>query len=198
MKKFIVLNLFLHLLLVALFAVAPAGYYNSLEGKKAAALKTELNRIICKDTTHYLGYGSGKGKTWEGFNYTDQDPVTHAVIDMYSANVRYFPNPNPTFVSFGQTIHIEHSMPKSWWACDIDHADVAARDLHHLYPADGPTNSSKNDNPLGVVTGTASLSNGVSKVGQAVYDGYVGAVFEPAIQYNGDFARSYLYRAAAY
>ncbi|MFZ4454689.1 MAG: endonuclease I family protein [Bacteroidales bacterium] len=198
MKRFIALNLNLYLFVAVLFAVAPAGYYNSLEGKKAAALKTELNRIICKDTTHYLGYGSGKGKTWEGFNYTDQDPVTHAVIDMYSANVRYFPYPNPTFVSFGQTIHIEHSMPKSWWGCDIAHADVAACDLHHLYPADGPTNSSKNDNPLGVVTGTASLSNGVSKVGQAVYDGYVGAVFEPANQYKGDFARSYLYMAAAY
>lgn len=198
MKRRLTLHLYLLFFVASLFAVAPAGYYNSLEGKKAAALKTELNRIICKDTTHYLGYGSGKGKTWEGFNYTDQDPVTHAVIDMYSANVRYFPNPNPTFVSFGQTIHIEHSMPKSWWACDIDHADVAARDLHHLYPADGPTNSSKNDNPLGVVTGTVSLNNGVSKVGKAVYDGYSGAVFEPADQYKGDFARSYLYMAAAY
>ena len=198
MKKNIALNLIFCLFTISLIAEIPAGYYNTLEGKKAVALKTELNRIICKDTTHYLGYGSGKGKTWEGFNYTDQDPTTHAVIDMYSANVRYFPNPNPTFVSFGQTIQIEHSMPKSWWGCDINHADVAARDLHHLYPADGPTNASKNDNPLGVVTGNATLSNGVTKVGQAVYDGYVGAVFEPADQYKGDFARSYLYMAAAY
>lgn len=198
MKRIQALISFFYIFLQFLSAVIPAGYYNTLEGKKAAALKTELNRIICKDTTHYLGYGSGKGKTWEGFNYTDQDPVTHAVIDMYSANVRYFPYPNPTFVSFGSTIQIEHSMPKSWWGCDINHADVAARDLHHLYPADGPTNASKNDNPLGVVTGNATLNNGVTKVGQAVYDGYTGAVFEPADQYKGDFARSYLYMAAAY
>jgi hypothetical protein len=197
MKKIFVFSLF-SVIISSIFGVIPTGYYNTLEGKKTALLKTELNKILNKDTTHYLGYGSGAGKTWEGFNSTDQDPVTHAVIDMYSPNVRYFPNPNPTFVSFQQIIHIEHSLPKSWWGCDINHPDVAAKDLHHLYPADGPTNSSKNDNPLGVVTGTASLNNGVSKVGKAVYDGYVGTVFEPADQYKGDFARSYFYMAAAY
>ncbi len=39
------------------FASIPTGYYNSLEGKKGAALKTELHNIICQDTTNYLGYG---------------------------------------------------------------------------------------------------------------------------------------------
>jgi hypothetical protein len=57
---------------------------------------------------------------------------------------------------------------------------------------------SKNDNPLGVVTGTPTLSNGESKVGPGAYDGYVGNVFEPADQYKGDFARAYFYMAMAY
>lgn len=183
---------------ISIFAEIPAGFYNTTEGKKAAKLKTELHNIICQDTSQYLGYGSGKGKTWEGFYYLDRNLTTNAVIDMYSDIVRYFPNPNPDFVSFGQTIHIEHSLPKSWWKCDIDHPDCPAKDLHHLYPADGPTNSSKNDNPLGVVSGTPTYNNGVSKIGQAVYNGYSGAVFEPADQYKGDFARSYFYMATAY
>jgi len=180
------------------FANIPAGYYNTAEGKKAAVLKTELHNIICQDTTHYLGYGSGKGNTWEGFYYTDRNTATNAVIDMYSDSVRYFPNPNPDFVSFGQTVHIEHSVPKSWWGCDIDHPDCPARDLNHLFPADGTTNMSKNDNPLGVVTGTPTKNNGVSKIGPGGYDGYVGNVFEPADQYKGDFARAYFYMATAY
>lgn len=186
------------LLVIGVYSSVPVGYYNSTEGKKAAILKTELHNIICQDTTKYLDYGSGKGKTWEGFYYTDRNASTNAVIDMYSANVRYFPNPNPDFVSFGQDIHIEHSVPKSWWKCDITHPDCAAKDLNHLFPADGIANISKNDNPLGVVTGTPTTDNGVSKIGGAVYDGYVGTVFEPANQYKGDFARAYFYMATAY
>jgi len=198
MKKFLVLSAILYGFMFSVPAVEPTGYYNSIEGKKAAALKTALHTIICQDTTHYLDYGSGAGKTWEGFYYTDRNLTTNAVVDMYSDSVRYFPNPNPDFVSFGQVIHIEHSVPKSWWGCDITHPDCPAKDLHHLYPADGPANSSKNDNPLGVVSGTPSYNNGVSKVGPGNYPGYVGAVFEPADQYKGDFARSYFYMATAY
>ena len=197
-KKRFVISGFFGLMFFSLFAAIPTGYYNSLEGKKGAALKTELHNIICQDTTHYLDYGSGAGKTWEGFYYTDRDLATNAVIDMYSANVRYFPNPNPNFSAFGTTIEIEHSVPKSWWGCDITHPDCPAKDLNHLYPADGTTNMSKNDNPLGVVTGTPTTDNGVSKIGPAVYDGYVGAVFEPADKYKGDFARGYFYVATAY
>lgn len=196
MKK----QLILFLLTVALqvSAEVPSGYYNSLEGKKTAILKTALHDIICQDTTHYLGYGSGKGKTWEGFYSTDRDLSNNAVIDMYSANVRFFAEPNPNFTAFGNIINIEHSLPKSWWGCDITHPDCPAKDLNQLYPADGSTNSSKNDDPLGVVTGTPTKNNGVSKIGPGTSDNYTGAVFEPADQYKGDFARSYFYMATAY
>jgi len=186
------------MVVVAVYASIPVGFYTTAEGKKAAALKTELHNIICQDTTHYLGYGLGKGNTWEGFYYTDRNTATNAVVDMYSDSVRYFPNPNPNFTAFGSTIEIEHSVPKSWWGCDITHPDCPAKDLNHLYPADGTTNMSKNDNPLGVVTGTPTLNNGASKVGPGAYDGYVGNVFEPADEYKGDFARSYFYMATAY
>ena len=198
MKKLVAVFWLWSLNLVLLQASAPLGYYNSAEGKKAAALKTELHTILCRDTSRFLGYGSGAGNTWEGFYYTDRNRTTNAVIDMYSDSVRYFPNPNPNFVAFGQTIHIEHSMPKSWWGCDITHPDCAARDLNHLFPADGSANTSKNDNPLGVVSGTPTFNNGVSKIGPGAYDGYVGPVFEPADQYKGDFARAYFYMATMY
>jgi len=194
----LVLYLLLFLIFCSSYGAVPTGYYSTLEGKKTAVLKTELHNIICQDTTHYLDYGSGPGKTWEGFYYTDRDPATNAVIDMYSANVRYFPNPNPSFSAFGSTIEIEHSVPKSWWGCDITHPDCPAKDLNHLFPADGITNMSKNDNPLGVVSGIATTNNGVSKVGPGVYDGYTGNVFEPADEYKGDFARAYFYMATAY
>ena len=198
MKIKIFLSTILCILTFSVFGAIPSGYYNSTEGKKAAILKTELHKIICQDTTHYLGYGSGKGNTWEGFYYTDRNLITNAVIDMYSDSVRYFPNPNPSFTAFGSAIEIEHSLPKSWWGCDITHPDCPAKDLHQLYPADGTANMSKNDNPLGIVTGTPTTNNGVSKVGPGNVDGSIGTVFEPADQYKGDFARSYFYMATAY
>jgi endonuclease I len=178
----------------------PASYYYTLEGKDAATLKTALHDIICQDTTHYLNYGSGPGYTWQGFYSTDRDPSNNLVIDMYSANLRYF---DVNYVAlgykgFGMTIQIEHSVPKSWWGCDIDHPDCAAKDLNHLYPSDGTYNNYKSNYPLGVVTGTLAHTNGVSKIGIGTYTGYSGTVFEPADQYKGDFARSYFYVATAY
>lgn len=180
-----------------LFATIPPGYYTTLNGKKAAALKTELHNILMQDTSRYYSYGSGENHTWNGFYNTDRDIVTNQVIDMYSNIVRYFVTDYITlgYPGFGQELHIEHSLPKSWWG---SHEWAAYKDLNHLYPADGSTNLSKNDNPLGVVRGTPTKNNGVSKIGPAVYDGYTGAVFEPADQYKGDFARSYFYMATAY
>ena len=180
--------------------VIPGSYYSTLEGKDTADLKTALHDIICQDSTHYLNYGSGTGYTWQGFYSTDRDLSNNEVVDMYSDNMRYF---DVNYVAlgykgFGMTIQIEHSVPKSWWGCDIDHPDVAAKDLNHLYPSDGTYNNYKSNYPLGVVTGVLAHTNGVSKIGIGTYSGYTGTVFEPADQYKGDFARSYFYVATAY
>ena len=180
-----------------LLAVVPSGYYSTLNMRQSAALKTELHVIICQDTAGYLSYGAGAGRTWQGFYSTDRNLSTNAVIDMYSSTLRYFATNYVAlgYPSFGQDLHIEHSLPKSWWG---SHEWAAYKDLHHLFPADGSMNLSKSNNPLGVVTGTATTNNGVSKVGPAVYGSYSGNVFEPADEYKGDFARSYFYVATAY
>lgn len=185
---------------LSVFAVLPLNFYSTLEGKSGADLKTELHNIICQDTTHYLNYGPGVGYTWQGFYSTDRDPSNDAVIDMYSDSVRLF---GANYVAlgykgFGMTIQIEHSVPKSWWGCNIDRPDVAARDLNHLYPSDGKYNDYKSNYPLGEVTGALAHTNGVTKIGIGTYTGYSGTVFEPADKYKGDFARSYFYVATAY
>lgn len=180
-----------------LFATVPQGYYTTLNGKQSAALKTELHNILMADTSRYYSYGSGANHTWNGFYYTDRDTINNLVIDMYSPTLRYFASNYIAinFPAFGQVLHIEHSLPKSWWG---SHEWAAYKDLNHLYPADGSTNLSKNDNPLGVVSGTPTKDNGISKIGPANYPDYSGNVFEPADQYKGDFARTYFYMATAY
>lgn len=196
MKKYSTLFFYL-LLTFSILATIPQGYYTTLNGKYTAALKTELHNILMADTSRYYSYGSGVNHTWNGFYITDRDTINNLVIDMYSDSLRYFTSDYITqnYPGFGQKIHIEHSLPKSWWG---SHEWAAYKDLNHLYPADGSMNLSKGDNPLGVVSGTPTKDNGVSKNGPAVYDGYVGNVFEPAHQYKGDFARAYFYMATAY
>lgn len=199
LKLLFSVSLFLTLTL-SVSGVIPNAYYFTMEGKSSADLKTELHNIICQDTTHYLNYGSGVGYTWQGFYSTDRDPSNNSVIDMYSDSIRSF---GVNYVAlgykgFGMTIQIEHSVPKSWWGCDIDHPDCAAKDLNHLYPSDGTYNNYKSNYPLGEVTGTLAHTNGVTKIGIGTYTGYTGTVFEPADKYKGDFARSYFYVATAY
>lgn len=196
MFKLSVLNILL-LFSTICFSEIPTNYYQSLEGKTGAGLKTAVHDIICQDTTHYFAYGSGSNHTWQGFYSIDRNAVTNLVVDMYSDSLRYFSTNyiEENYPSFGQTIHLEHCLPKSWWG---SHEWAAYKDLNNLYPSDGNINLSKSNNPLGVVTGTPTTNNGVSKVGPAVYPGYIGNVFEPADVYKGDFARTYLYMVTTY
>lgn len=200
MKKQFSLFLMLCICVFEIDASYPPNYYEALNGKTGAVLKTALHEIICQDTTQYLNYGSGNGRTWQGFYSTDRNESNNSIVDMYSSEVVYFPADYVVsgYKGFGSAVQIEHSVPKSWWKCDIKHPDCAAKDLNHLYPANGSMNASKNNNPLGVVSGKITKDNGVSKVGMATYDDYTGNVFEPANEYKGDFARSYFYVATAY
>ncbi|MEG1766157.1 MAG: endonuclease [Muribaculaceae bacterium] len=175
-------------LCLQLSAKEPEGYYRLANGKKSIELKTALHKIIAK--ANMLEYGSGKGHTWEGFHYTDCDGTTNKVIDMYSNKTFYQTDFNSVV-----GMHIEHSLPKSWWGTIVNNA---YKDLHHLYPAEGNINTRKNNLPLGE-TGEGAYTNGVSFTGANKFEAeYTGNCFEPADEYKGDFARSYLYVSTAY
>ncbi|MBN2766353.1 MAG: endonuclease [Paludibacteraceae bacterium] len=171
-----------------LFAGVPSGYYYLGKNKTKAELKTTLSEI--SGPLRVLYYGSGPGFTWEGFFSTDRN-TDSTIIDMYSTQVRHFNG-------FGSVdgMHIEHSLPKSWWGA---HENDAYKDLYHLYPADGATNSLKNNLPLGEVAGVPSFDNGVTKIGKNGFGNiYTESCFEPADEYKGDFARSYFYISTIY
>lgn len=193
MKKNKYFHIVLTVMAIATFgfslrAAVPAGYYYAADGKSGADLKTALHQIV--SVAHTLAYGSGQGSTWEGFSRTDR-LADGSVWDRYSSEVRYFDGYKAV-----DGMHIEHSFPKSWWGA---YENNAYRDLHHLYPADGSANSSKNNLPLGEVTGTPGFDNGVSKIGVNGFGSdYTDRCFEPADEYKGDFARAYFYVVTAY
>ncbi len=184
--KYVILFLFLAVL--SLSATVPAGYYHFAKNKTKNELKTALKNV--STPLRVLEYGSGPGFTWEGFYFTDRQSDSN-VMDMYSNVIR-----KQTSYSAVNEMHIEHSFPKSWWGA---HENMAYKDLFHLYPADAVTNMTKSNLPLGEVTSTPTLDNGVSKVGGNGFGtSYTENCFEPADTYKGDFARSYLYISSIY
>ena len=171
-----------------IFAAVPSGYYYFAQNKKKAELKTALHDH--GGALKLLDYGGGPGYTWEGFYSTDRN-ADGSVIDMYSNTVRFFNG-----YSAIKDMNIEHSLPKSWWgASNVN----AYRDLFHLYPADGLTNITKSNLPLGEVSGIPTLDNSKSKIGLNGFESaYTDNCFEPADEFKGDFARSYFYISTIY
>ncbi|MCM1111355.1 MAG: endonuclease [Clostridium sp.] len=175
--------LLLLLMPASLFAAIPDGYYSRLTGKSTADLKTELSKIINPhvEISSYSALPSY-------FEQTDVYPGTKRWWDMYSDIPFYAP-------SF-KGLNREHSFPKSWWggATNIP----AYVDLFHLYPAEADANMAKSNYPLGVVTGTPTFDNGISRVGRGVNSGGAAYVYEPDDDYKGDFARTYFYIVTCY
>lgn len=171
---------------ICVFAEIPQGYYNALDGKSEAELKTAASGIISKHTEI-----SSYQDLPKYFQKTDVYPNSNQWWDMYSDIKLYAP-------SFSG-LNREHSFPKSWWGGST--STPAYIDLNHLYPSEQSANMAKSNYPLGEVnTARVSFDNGVSLVGEAVsgQGGGASKVFEPDDEYKGDFARTYFYMVTCY
>lgn len=172
------------------FAQLPNGYYDDAEGRSGAELKTALHNTIRNHII--LNYNSSTYTWWyDYFAQTDWHSGGY-FWDMYS-NDRYS-NYN------GSRQNREHCMPRSWWGTSEDYSSFDANgDLHNLYPSNANANEAKSNLPLGEVrTGGETYNNGVVKVGESGFSGYIKSVFEPADEYKGDFARTYMYMVTCY
>lgn len=168
------------------FADAPAGYYDSLEGKTGTELKKAVKAIVRKHTV--ITYGDA---TWNAFKKTDTRVVNGKECwwDMYSAN-------NVAVSSGHPGMNIEHSVANSWWG-GVN--NDAYKDIVHLNPSDTEGNSRKSNYPL-TELGSKSWTNGVVTVGspKSGQGGGASNGFEPHDDYKGDFARTYMYMFVVY
>lgn len=176
-----------------LTAGVPLSYYSGISGMQQAKLKAALHSRIQPSKT--LSYGSGSGKTWTGFYSTDR-LSNGEVCDRYSNDHRFFSkSDNASAASAVDGMNIEHSFPKSWWGGSTNNA---YKDLYNLMPCEQRINSSKSNYAMGNVQ-NVKTDNGCTKVGTATLpDGTSHSFWEPADQWKGDFARSYMYMATAY
>ncbi len=168
------------------FAAEPAGYYNSLNGKKDIELKKAVKAIVVNHTA--ISYSSG---TWTAFHDTDVRYVNGTLCwwDMYSSN-------NVPVSSGHPGMNVEHSVANSWWGGT---KNDAYKDLVHLNPSNSDANSRKSNYPLGEIA-TRTWDNGVTFIGKPATGTCGGAqyVYEPAAEYKGDFARVFMYMFTVY
>lgn len=174
---------------VALWAQAPANYYQTAYGKSAASLKTELHGII-SDGYVELGYGDLYDV------YVESDTRSDGTIwDMYSTCTWYHGQKKcGNYSKVCDCYNREHSIPASWFS---DRSPMYT-DAHHLYPTDGRVNGQRSNLPFGECANGTTLTNGLGRNGSSTFQGYSGTVFEPVDEYKGDFARTYFYFVTRY
>ena len=174
------------------FAAESAGYYSTCENKSGAALLSALCKKVGPHTN--VGYNGLLSL------YKTSDVYPDGTIwDMYSTK-HWKPGVTcGNYKKVGDCYNREHSFPKSWF----NDAQPMYSEAFHIYPTDGKVNGQRSNFPYGeCAKGTTLPSNGsvkaLGRLGDCTFPGYSGTVFEPDDQYQGDFARSYFYMAAAY
>lgn len=175
-------------------AEAPAGYYDTCEGKSGKSLLQSLYSVIGNHTA--VSYDG----LWEVYKTSDvRDDGT--VWDIYSTKHWVVGQQHcGNYSKVGDCINKEHSFPKSWFGGKVM---PMYSDAYHLYPTDGKVNGQRSSNPYGECANGTSLgtNNGVTalgKSGASTFSGYSGTVFEPDDEYKGDLARTYFYMASCY
>lgn len=164
-------------------------YYQSADGKKGAALKTELSKIIHPHTN--LGYDG----LYEAYKKTDTRS-DGTVRDWYSKTTKYrhVTDKAGSYKKEGDCYNREHSVPQSWFGSGEIKSDIV-----HVLPTDGYVNNQRSNIPFGEVSSASYTSNGgYCKKGSCKTPGYSGTVFEPGDDIKGDLARIYFYMATCY
>lgn len=181
------------LALLAIAAVCLAqtdlkAYYASTNGLNKGELKTALFEII--KNPNVVSYND----LWQYFPQTDRK-ADGTVWDMYSNNVYTFPDDGSTAIGMDK----EHAFPKSWWKSGVDVDTYGCySDLFNLNPADAIANQTAKSNlMMGEVRSDTIVrfDNGVVRSG---YNKDGSRVWEPADEYKGDFARTYMYVVTCY
>ena len=149
---------------IAAYADYSPGYYDRMEGKSKADLKSAAK--ACVSSHSVLVY-------FDLPNYWQYSDVYPELVDgqkrwweMYSDEIYLIGPRQSAKGSFSANrMQREHSIPKSWWKSggSVEYTP-AYSDLWNLYPSDASANMAKSNYPLGIVA-KATFDNGVSKVG---------------------------------
>lgn len=177
-------------------AQAPSGYYDNAQGITGDELKDSLNNIISGHTEY--PYSSSNTDVWDILKAADYDPDT-------TDNVILF------YTGWSVDAAQEYNNGAGWtkehiWA--KQHGDFgitlgAGTDCHNLRPADGSTNSAKNNRwfdeaPDEYKDESGYVGSADSLTGNYWDDSDSLWIWEPRDEVKGDVARALFYMAVRY
>ncbi len=175
------------LIIFIIYSVTCYGQDN-LSGKCGAELKAEIKRayrpVKCLNNDEDVR---------NAFQKTDINADGY-VIDRYSDVNWKFPNDD---ISFPEGMTADAIVSHSWWGETPVFGDTLRYDIINIIPCNTDVPIFKLDYPLGMVTDEI-YNNGVWKSGFGEIAGVKVNVYEPAIDYRGDFARVVMYMATIY
>ena len=172
-------------------AATVEGYYKGVANLKGPALLKGLNKLTASGHKVYK-YNEARDKMFAAVDDTASQDV---IVDVYCGRTGKGVTDRKT--AFHRGLNAEHTWPQSMGA----QQEPAKSDLHHLFPADAGTNSTRNNHPYGMPAKVSETlpnylgDNMNSKIGTLV-DGTV--VFEPRDDHKGDAARALFYFYARY
>lgn len=179
------------------------GYYDSVDARSAAALRSTLHDVI-DDHTRYP-YTSTATDTWDILDEADEDPNNSSnVLDVYK---------NASYTKEGggnSNYNREHSWPKSYGFPKDNSSNYPYTDCHHLFVANSSYNSSRNNRPYRECSASCTEKSTEVNDGQGGGTGtYPGnsnwrsgsgpsGTWETWIGRRGDVARALLYMDVRY
>ena len=162
-------------------------YYQSANGLKGAALKTQLGKIIHPHTN--VGYDG----LFKAYEKTDKR-ADGKVRDWYSKITNYEFSDHGGYKKEGDCYNREHTVPQSWFGSGEIKSDVV-----QVVPTDGYVNNRRSNFPFGEVqNATYKASGDYCRLGSCKTPGYNGTVFEVPDEIKGDMARIYFYMVTCY
>jgi uncharacterized repeat protein (TIGR01451 family) len=182
------------LLVPALVAPIPPGYYDSVDASTPETLRATLHAVI--DDHQRFPYTSGSTDTWDVLEDADQDPDN-------ASNVRdvYLNDSIPKFGGGNGPYNREHTWPNSYGFSDDGSTNYPYTDCHALFLSDPSYNSSRGNDPYGncgpgcverpTMNGTTGVYPGLSNWRQT-------NTWETWIGRRGDVARAQLYMDIRY
>ncbi len=187
-------------------AQPPATYYDSAAGKTCDVLKTALKNITTNGHTPktYVDL-------WTQYTLSDIKPRTvgtgsaNVIYDVYSTipggtdPYQFDPVSNRCggYKKEGDCFNKEHSIPLSWFN-GVTATPGQSTDYNFIFPVDGYVNSHRSNYPYGEVGSVTWPTQNGAKLGQSIYPGVSGMVFEPIDSFKGDLARAFLYFVTRY
>ncbi len=161
-------------------------YYDSTENLSEEALKTSLQNILTKNYNS-LGYNVARDNMFMQFDNKKNNGSGASVNTLecvYTGRV-IASYTNRSDAQTNYNFNTEHTWPQSLFSSQ----EPMLSDLHHLFPVDENANSTRSNNPFGVVSNPQWQQGGSKSA---------GGLFEPRDVHKGRAARALFYFAIRY